>query len=101
MSSRQPTATSIATKADSNEKLQVTAHEDVVPRLGERGSEFSLEDERRPIRKLDMRIMPMACIMYLFACELQALSPRRCEDADGTCRSGQDELGECAAAGSA
>ena len=69
MSSRQPTATSIATKADSNEKLQVTAHEDVVPRLGEKGSEFSLKDERRLIRKLDMRIMPTVCLIYLFACE--------------------------------
>ena len=51
------------------------------------GHGHSAEDERRLVRKLDMRIMPMACIMYLFACKLQVLSPRRCEDADGTCRS--------------
>lgn len=29
---------------------------------------YTPEDERRLVRKLDMRIMPMACIMYLFAC---------------------------------
>lgn len=27
------------------------------------------EQERRLVRKLDWRIMPIACIMYLFACE--------------------------------
>ena len=27
------------------------------------------DEERRLVRKLDMRIMPIACIMYLFACE--------------------------------
>lgn len=27
-------------------------------------------EERRLVRKLDMRIMPIACVMYLFACEL-------------------------------
>lgn len=27
------------------------------------------EEERQLVRKLDMRIMPMACILYLFACE--------------------------------
>ncbi|KAI0716553.1 MFS general substrate transporter [Earliella scabrosa] len=31
------------------------------------GHGHSAEDERRLVRKLDMRIMPMACIMYLFA----------------------------------
>ena len=32
-------------------------------------SKFTAEDERRLVRKLDWRIMPIACIMYLFACE--------------------------------
>ena len=31
-------------------------------------SKFTPEDERRLVRKLDWRIMPIACIMYLFAC---------------------------------
>lgn len=26
-------------------------------------------EERRLVRKLDVRIMPIACILYLFACE--------------------------------
>lgn len=26
-------------------------------------------EERRLVRKIDWRIMPIACIMYLFACE--------------------------------
>ena len=26
-------------------------------------------EERRLVRKLDSRIMPLACILYLFACE--------------------------------
>ncbi|PIL23422.1 MFS general substrate transporter [Ganoderma sinense ZZ0214-1] len=30
-------------------------------------SKFTPEDERRLVRKLDLRIMPIACIMYLFA----------------------------------
>ncbi|EJF55809.1 MFS general substrate transporter [Dichomitus squalens LYAD-421 SS1] len=30
-------------------------------------SKFTAEDERRLVRKLDCRIMPIACIMYLFA----------------------------------
>ena len=29
-------------------------------------------EEKRLVRKLDMRIMPIACIMYLFACEYRA-----------------------------
>ena len=32
-------------------------------------SESKLERERRLVRKLDMRIIPMLCIIYLFACE--------------------------------
>lgn len=27
------------------------------------------EDEKRLVKKLDARIMPLACILYLFACE--------------------------------
>lgn len=29
-------------------------------------------EERRLVRKIDWRIMPIACIMYLFACELSS-----------------------------
>ena len=32
------------------------------------------EEERRLVRRLDMRIMPIACILYLFACKSNALS---------------------------
>ena len=27
------------------------------------------EEERRLVRKLDRRILPIACLMYLFACQ--------------------------------
>lgn len=30
-------------------------------------------EEKRLVRKLDMRIMPIACILYLFACEYISL----------------------------
>jgi hypothetical protein len=32
-------------------------------------------EERRLVRKLDSRIMPLACILYLFACEYGQLFP--------------------------
>ncbi len=28
------------------------------------------EDERRLVKKLDRRVLPIACLMYLFACML-------------------------------
>ena len=30
-------------------------------------------EEKRLVRKLDMRIMPLTCLLYLFACELCVL----------------------------
>ena len=30
------------------------------------------DEERRLVRKLDWRILPIACLMYLFACTLQS-----------------------------
>ena len=40
-----------------------TPREPVAAAAGERSVE-----EKRLVRKLDMRIMPIACILYLFAC---------------------------------
>lgn len=37
---------------------------------GAAAAEGRLLEEKRLVRKLDMRIMPIACILYLFACEL-------------------------------
>ena len=58
-------------KAIKGEKLQV--EEVVVEVLGddrqERSSNISVEEERRLVRKLDRRIMPMLGLMYLFAGE--------------------------------
>lgn len=33
--------------------------------------EETLLEERKLVRKLDLRIMPLLCIVYLFACELK------------------------------
>ena len=32
-------------------------------------SESWLAEEKKLVRKLDKRILPMACLLYLFACE--------------------------------
>jgi hypothetical protein len=32
------------------------------------------EEERRLVRKLDRRILPIACLMYLFACQCSGYS---------------------------
>ena len=40
---------------------------------------YTQEEERALVRKLDWRIMPIACIMYLFACEYPT-SPLRFTD---------------------
>lgn len=32
--------------------------------------------ERRLLRKLDKRILPILCLLYLFACEFNLLRPR-------------------------
>jgi hypothetical protein len=34
-------------------------------------TEEDLEEERKLVRKLDLRILPIACLLYLFACKLQ------------------------------
>lgn len=36
--------------------------------------EISSSAERKLVRKLDMRIMPIACILYLFACEFPPIT---------------------------
>ena len=33
-------------------------------------TEGELEEERKLVRKLDLRILPIACLLYLFACKL-------------------------------
>jgi hypothetical protein len=35
----------------------------------------SEEEERRLVRKLDRRILPIACLLYLFACQSYTLRP--------------------------
>lgn len=44
-------------------ELEEAAPEAVAAAAGERSVE-----EKRLVRKLDVRIMPIACILYLFAC---------------------------------
>lgn len=59
------------------------------------------DEERRLVRKLDMRIMPIACIMYLFACECLFQLARAHRTTLTSCRFGQDEPGQRAFAGPA
>lgn len=44
--------------------------ERVDPRLSQVDSLEDAAFEKRLVRKLDMRIMPIVCILYLFACKL-------------------------------
>jgi hypothetical protein len=32
-------------------------------------------EERRLVRKIDGRILPIACVLYLFACSFRSFSP--------------------------
>ena len=52
-------------------------------------------EEKRLVRKLDARILPIVCLLYLFACKSH-LSP--CMRVLITCRFGQDEPWQCAPA---
>lgn len=36
------------------------------------------EEERKLVRKIDGRILPIACLMYLFACQFLLLLPHSC-----------------------
>lgn len=40
-----------------------------------RVSARSPDEERRLVRKIDLRIMPIACVLYLFACEGHSNTP--------------------------
>src|SRR5882762_3614976 len=49
-------------------------------------------EERMLVRKLDTRILPITCLMYLFACQSRFfLSSQPLTD---SCRFGQDKLGQ-------
>jgi hypothetical protein len=51
--------------------------EDINDKTGEEQGEhahssfLNADEERRLVRKLDRRILPIACLMYLFACRLR------------------------------
>ena len=49
-----------------SEDIEKVERDSVVPSFSE---DFSPEDERRLVRRLDRRILTVACILYLFACE--------------------------------
>lgn len=42
------------------------------------GSTSPVEQERRLVRRLDMRLMPVLCALYLFACEYPRSASARC-----------------------
>jgi hypothetical protein len=54
-----------------DDKGKVSADEKAVSNVATRSAtnEVDPEEERRLVRKLDTRILPIACLMYLFACE--------------------------------
>jgi hypothetical protein len=41
----------------------------------ERSSHFTGEEEKHLVQKIDRRILPIACAMYLFACEPLRVCP--------------------------
>lgn len=49
-----------------SEDVEKVERDSVVPSFSEN---FSLEDERSLVKRLDRRILTVACILYLFACE--------------------------------
>jgi hypothetical protein len=49
--------------------------------------EADAKEERRLVTKLDRRILPIACLMYLFACELLDLGECTKAITDGLSRS--------------
>ena len=53
-----------------DEKTSVENGVQVVDQLPPSATEYeATPEEKRLVRRLDMRIMPIACIMYLFACK--------------------------------
>lgn len=61
-------------KKDDRKRVEADSKEKAVDgssSVGEEGVKVSLE-EKRLLRRLDGRILPIACLMYLFACEFSA-----------------------------
>ena len=56
-----------------NEKNAASIEEKVEVERSAPSPSYTEDEERALVRKLDWRIMPIACIMYLFACELCVL----------------------------
>ena len=56
---------------DLDEKLEATPESDAQPTDPER-----IIEERRLVRKLDNRILPLTCLLYLFACRSSGLPCR-------------------------
>ena len=52
-----------------NEKNAASIEEKVEVERSAPSPSYTEDEERALVRKLDWRIMPIACIMYLFACE--------------------------------
>ena len=60
------------------------------------GSPSPAMQEKGLVRRLDMRLMPVLCALYLFACTcVQALLRRIVMFTAVAFRPGQDQLGEC------
>jgi hypothetical protein len=55
---------------DLNEKLEPVSESGSQP-----NDERTLEEERRLVRKLDNRILPITCLLYLFACRYTNFFP--------------------------
>ncbi len=66
-----------------DEKLQISVNESVPLECptaddADAGLGSSPADERRLVRKVDMRIMPLICLLYLFACKFGFFTLIRC-----------------------
>ena len=58
--------------SDAEEKGQISLHEDLSPRQASNGALNSdgsqTPEEKALVWKLDKRILPITCLLYLFAC---------------------------------
>ncbi len=88
----------------SDEKLDHTSDEAARPQSQDPELLVDSEEEQRLVRKLDRRILPITCLLYLFACTsilqcITALAPLTSPSLPLTCSFGPVKHWKCTVAG--